>query len=220
MEMKASRTTAQKSEDGAVLGDFRALGRVLGASDGPGCLDAAVLSGAASRDAPAVREFVLNYRRTALLPVEMPLIREAYLRAARRETRELVKLDASFSAEKLSPEMAGASRRIGLRHLKAMRPMRDERIARRYLSEVEAGRAHGWHTVVYGLFLALHSLPLRQGLLNYARQTQAGFILSAAGRGNVSETEALAMIDEFDAGLPAFLKELPGLDSGPMLLLV
>jgi urease accessory protein UreF len=218
--MKAPRAIAQEIEDGAVRGDFRALGRVLGSTNTDGCLDAAVLSGSICRNGSQLRDFVLNYQRTTLLPLEMPLIREAYRRASRRETRELVKLDASFSAKRLPPEMASASRRIGRRHLRAMRPMRDERITRRYLAEVEAGRANGWHTVVYGLFLALHSLPLRQGLLNYARQTQAGFILSAAGRGNVSEVEAEAMIDEFDTGLPAFLKELPGFDAGPMLLLV
>lgn len=68
---------------------------------------------------------------------------------------------------------ASPSRQIGRRQLARLRPLRDERIVRRYLAAVESGRADGWHTVVYGLTLALYSLPLRQGLLHYAQETLA-----------------------------------------------
>ena len=58
--------------------------------------------------------------------------------------------------------------------------MRDQRVVQRYLQAVEGGQANGWHTLVYGLTLAVYSLPLRQGLLGYAHQTTRGFIYSAA----------------------------------------
>ena len=43
------------------------------------------------------------------------------------------------------------------------RPLRDQRLVQRYLTAVEQGEAQGWHTLVYGLTLAVYSLPLRQG---------------------------------------------------------
>jgi hypothetical protein len=57
--------------------------------------------------------------------------------------------------------------------------LRDERLVQRYLSAVEFGQANGWHTVVYGITLAMYSLPLRQGLLHYAQQTLGAFANNA-----------------------------------------
>ncbi len=61
---------------------------------------------------------------------------------------------------------------------------------KRYLAAVESGEAHGWHTLVYGLTLAVYSLPLRQGLLGYAQQTTRGFIQAAARSLELSETDS------------------------------
>ena len=44
---------------------------------------------------------------------------------------------------------------------------------------VENGEAAGWHTVVYGMLLALFSFPLRQALLHYAGSTQHSLLESA-----------------------------------------
>ena len=52
----------------------------------------------------------------------------------------------------------------------------------RYLAAVQAGEAQAWHTLVFGVVLALYSLPLRQGLTHFAQQTLGGFI-DAAGCG-------------------------------------
>jgi hypothetical protein len=53
-------------------------------------------------------------------------------------------------------------------------------VVQRYLHAVESDQADGWHTLVYGLTMAVYSLPLRQGLLGYAHQTTRGFIYSGA----------------------------------------
>jgi urease accessory protein UreF len=86
--------------------------------------------------------------------------------------------------------------------------LRDQRIVQRYLHAVEVGEAHGWHTLVYGLTLAMYSLPLRQGLLGYAIQTTRGFIHSAARELDVSEKDCRALLEQLTEPLPAALEAL------------
>jgi len=93
--------------------------------------------------------------------------------------------------------------RVGQAQLQKLRPLRDQRIVRRYLDAVTAGQARGWHTIVYGLTLAMYSLPLRQGLLGYAFQTTRGFIYSAARDLQLSEKECRALLEELSETLPA-----------------
>jgi urease accessory protein UreF len=93
-------------------------------------------------------------------------------------------------------DFLAASRRVGQAQLRKLRPLRDERIVQRYLHAVETDQAHGWHTLVYGLTLALYSLPLRQGLVGYARQVTRGFIHSAARSLRLSEKECRALLNE------------------------
>jgi len=54
-------------------------------------------------------------------------------------------------------------RRVGQSQLKRFRSLRDHRLVQRYLKAVGEGRAHGWHTLVYGITLSVYSLPLIQG---------------------------------------------------------
>ena len=103
--------------------------------------------------------------------MELPAIAEACGHALRRELRELVAQDQRLTSQIGLTPFASPSRRTGRLQLARLRPLRDERIVRRYLAAVESGQADGWHTVVYGLTLALYSLPLRQGLLHYAQET-------------------------------------------------
>ena len=58
---------------------------------------------------------------------------------------------------------------------------------RRYAESVEAGVAEGWHTVVYGISMAVYSLPLRQGLIHYARET-LGTLAKNFGEASIVET--------------------------------
>jgi len=105
---------------------------------------------------------------------------------------------------------AEASRRVGQCELQKLRPLRDERIVRRYLEAVECGEAHAWHTLVYGLTLALYSMPLRQGLLGYGFQTTRGFIRPAAKLLHLSAAECRDLLDEVCATLPAAVETLIG----------
>ena len=69
-------------------------------------------------------------------------------------------------------------------------------------------QAHGWHTLVYGLTLAIYSLPLRQGLLGYAHQTTRSFIYSAARMLELSERECRDLFDDLSAPVPAAVEAL------------
>lgn len=131
------------------------------------------------RDVPTLRGFLTWYRTELLTPVELPLIRSAFDHARRYELRELLALDRSLTRERRFQPFAAASQTVGRAQLWRLLPLRDQRPVRRYWRAVEAGEAGAWHVLVYGLVLAVFSLPLRPGLLNYSRQTLAGFVGSA-----------------------------------------
>lgn len=162
-------------------GDLHPLAEQLGMPDGlaaPTPLWRADFSGA-MRDLPSLRAFLTAYQTRLLAPVELPTIVRAYGHASRFEVRELLELDRRLTSDPGLRSFAVASQHVGRRQLKRLRPLRDQRLVQRYLQAVEKGEAHAWHTVVYGLVLALYSLPLRQGLAGYARQTLRGFIYAA-----------------------------------------
>lgn len=130
-------------------------------------------------DLESLHAFLRIYQSEILLPLELPTILQAYQYSCSNEARELIALDQRLSQDSRLQPFAAASQRIGRGHLKRLRPLRDERVAQRYLEAVERGRASGSHTIVFGLSLAIYSLPLRQGLASYAEQTLRGFYLSA-----------------------------------------
>jgi urease accessory protein UreF len=94
--------------------------------------------------------------------------------------------------------------------LQKLRPLRDQKIVRRYLHAVETGLAHGWHTLVYGMTLEIYSLALRQGLVGYAHQTTRGFIYSAARVLSLSERDCRDIFEELCADLPQSVAHLLG----------
>ncbi len=90
-----------------------------------------------------------------------------------------------------------------------LRALRDQRVIARYIEAIEAGRAHGWHPLVYGVYLAVFSLPLRQGLVNFGAQTLNG-LARAVNRSNaLSEETVLETVNAEVALLPASLPPLP-----------
>jgi urease accessory protein UreF len=165
-----------------LLGDPHPLLEQLGSAE-----DLAVASSVADAvafcrvsDLPSLRRFLDAYRIEILVPIELPAIVSAYQHAACSEVNELVALDERLARDQTIRQFAMASCRVGQRQLSKLRPMRDQRLVQRYLAAIEQGKAHGWHTLVYGVSLAMFSLPLRQGLQNYAEQTVRGFVQSAA----------------------------------------
>lgn len=186
------------------LGDAHPLVEQLGSADGLASLHALADSLAVRpiTSLPALRNFLRRYHEHILLPQELPAIQTAYDHVSRNEIRELIAFDQQISREPAVRDFTSASRRVGLAQLQKLRPLRDERGVQRFLTAVESGEAHGWHTLVYGMTLVLYSLPLRQGLLGYAHQTTRGFIHAAAKSLPVSEADCRALFEELCAPLP------------------
>jgi len=205
------KTTQVALSDAAEwLGDWHPLAEQLGST---GVL--ASLASASSllrlepvQDVGSLRRFLQAYQGRVLLPFELPAIRSAHTHATCHGVQELVALDRRLAGEPLLQYFAEASRRVGQSQLRKLRPLRDVRVLQRYLRAVEAGEARGWHTVVYGLTLAIYSLPLRQGLLGYAHQTTRGFIYSAPRSLRLSERTCRALFDELCAELPRAIEPL------------
>lgn len=192
------------------LGDWHPLVEQLGSANGLVALSeiSASVRVAPVRDLSSLRNFLRNYQKQILLPIELPAIRRAFDHTARHEVRELMEFDRQLAAEPALKIFSAASRRVGQSELQKLRPLRDERIVRRYLEAVERKEVHAWHTLVYGLTLCVYSLPLRQGLLGYGYQTARGFIHSAAKPLQLSEMSCRALVKETCLELPAAVENL------------
>jgi urease accessory protein UreF len=192
------------------LGDAHPLVDQLGSADGLASLHALAdsLRARPVANLPALREFLRAYFGCILLPHELPAIQRAFTHAGRNEVRELIAFDQHLAREPRLQDLAAASRRAGQAQLQRLRPLRDERGVQRYLAAVENHEAHGWHTLVYGLTLAVYSLPLRQGLLGYAHQTTRGFIHAAARSLELTEANCLTLFAELCAPLPLAVEGL------------
>ena len=194
------------------LGDWHPLAEQLGSADrvlGETPV-AAVLGVRPVSDLGSLRSFLEEYHAQILFRVELPAVRDAYTFAGFNGLRELVALDQRLGEEQRLRGFAEASRRVGQNQLRKLRPLRDERLVQRYLGAVETGQAGGWHTLVYGVTLAVYSLPLRQGLLGYAHQTTRGFIYAAARPLQLSERMCRAVFDGCSPGLSAAVADLVG----------
>ena len=206
--------TSHAFEEGIeLLGEWHPLLEQLGSAEG-----LVTLQGVAqSLELPRVESladlirFLECYRDKILLPLEFPVIYQAYRHAARNELRELLNLDQR--AAQAQPIFASASRRVGQAGLKRLRPLRDQRLVQRYLRTVDSNEANGWHTVVYGLTLALYSWPVRQGLLHYAGSTLLGFLHPAARRLGLSDADSRQIVSDLSKDLPAALEQLLAQDA-------
>ncbi len=191
-------------DPGEWLGDWHPLAEQLGSADGLIALGSLTrrLELPAVHDERSLRSFLRRYHATILLGLELPSIRRARLHAAAHQFRELVAFDLWLANDSRLRGFGEASRRVGQTQLQKLRPLRDARLVQKYLRAVEGGRAHGWHTLVYGVTLEVYSLPLRQGLLGYAHQTTRGFIYAAARMLRLSERRCREIFEEQCAGLP------------------
>lgn len=152
---------------------------------------------------PALRLFLRAYVTEVLLPHELPAIARAFSQVQRNELRELLETTRELGREPRLREFARASQRVGGSHLERLRPLADQRLVRRFRDAVAAGQASPWHTVVFGLTLAIYSLPLRQGLVHYARQMLGGFIAAAASTVPMKTAAADALLEELCVDLAA-----------------
>ncbi|MBL9166752.1 MAG: hypothetical protein JNN07_03355 [Verrucomicrobiales bacterium] len=193
-----------------LLGELHPLVQQLGSTEGLHELSetSKLIAHHTVTDVESLWSFLRAYRSRILLPLELPIIHQAFLHADKGRTRELIELDRKIAETPRLKHLSSASRRVGQAQLKRLRPLRDVRVLQRYLAAVEAKQAEGWHTLVFGLTLAIYSVPLRQGLLGYAQQVMRGFIHSAGRRFAVPAGEIEEMMQELNAALPAALGTL------------
>ncbi|HKQ40412.1 MAG TPA: urease accessory UreF family protein [Verrucomicrobiae bacterium] len=200
-----NRLAELTAPDGSgLLGDVRALLDQLGSPEGgieapPPALPA---------NFAALKQFLHTYKREVLIKHEWPAIYSAYNHASHNECHELIALDESIARERGAAPFAEASRCIGQFQLKRLAPLRGERVLTRYMAAVDEGRAQGWHTLVYGLTLALYSLPARQGLMHYAQQILRGYLDSAAHSFSISDDDSRSALGELLADLPGELEKI------------
>jgi urease accessory protein UreF len=194
--------TAQSAAEN-LLGDFCALLHQLGVPESlPPALPSAPVA-----DPLSLQNFLEAYLAQILLPLELPAIAEACAHVRLGQTRELIALDHRLAGESRLAPFASASRKTGAIQLQRLKPLRDVRTVQRYLSAVESGRAEGWHTLVYGLTLAVYSFPLRQGLLHYARETLSALARPALQSGNVIDATSRDMLETLLSQLPAAVEQ-------------
>ncbi|MDX1951599.1 MAG: urease accessory UreF family protein [Verrucomicrobiota bacterium] len=155
---------------------------------------------------PALREFLKRYESELLVPHELEVIYRAWQHASKNELRELIELDCSL--EETTKQFSGASRVIGKNQIRKLRTLKDHRVVQRYLAAIKEGKANGWHTVVFGIVLAVYGLPLRQGLVHYGRQTIRGFIMAGAQRLMLSVEGGEELHEEIAAPLPGKVAKL------------
>jgi urease accessory protein UreF len=205
LHVSGRRLADLTAPDGSgLLGDVRALLEQLGSGEPDVSTHALATPGSFK----ALTEFLENYKRNVLVAHEWPAIYRGYLHTRQNECHELIALDESLAHEKALAPFAEASRRIGRFQLKRLGPLRGERILTRYMAAINEGRANGWHTLVYGLTLAVYSLPPRQGLMHYAHQVLREYLESAAASFSVSEEERRATVENLLADLPRELEKV------------
>ena len=151
---------------------------------------------------PDLNLFLQSYDHHILQSFEFPIIARAFQHASRGETRELIALDLQLNQVPALAMFAEASQRIGRLQLKKLRPLKDLRLVQRYLAALDAGQAFAWHPLVYGLTLAVFSLPLRQGLLRYGEETLSGLAFAAARSRGFREAACREMLEPLFLGLP------------------
>ena len=187
-----------------LLGDVHPLMEQLGLAEDLGVARRAAAPAEFSRvtNVAELHGFLDAYRTRLLVPIELPVIVSAHGHAMRNELRELVAVDAQLAREPIVREFAAASCRVGQRQLSKLRALRDQRMVQRYLAAIEAGDARGWHTLVYGMSLALYSIPLRQGLQNYSEHTLRGFVESSARPLHLSQVSVNEIVAAQTAHIP------------------
>ena len=166
------------AEEQRLLGDIRALTSAIGLpqlhffSEGS--------RGASTTEVSEhIEQFLRRYAFEMLVPFEFPVIRDAYLHTERNEASELVNLDWRLRNDLRLGAVAVASQAAGQKQLRRLRALRDQRVIRKYSKAVDANLAFGWHTIVYGMTLAVYSFPLVEGMRHYAEQTIGGLALEA-----------------------------------------
>lgn len=211
--MKSKQIQVRQKEPGArkaaaLLGEASGLLEQLGAPDPFASLDELRLSLKSEEidNLPRLEAFLQAYQSKVLSRVEFPFIIRACGHAVRGEARELIALDKELGAIPQLATLAAASRRIGRSQLERLRPLRDHRVAKRYLSAADTDEVQGWHPLVFGLTIAVYSLPHRQALLHYGEATLSGLAGAAAAARKISVSQLNKVLEPMILSLPASIE--------------
>jgi urease accessory protein UreF len=190
--------------------DWRALEEQLGSPEEATALSASVLAGSLKgvHTAEQLRDFVANFQTENLALQELPIILRSYNHARRNEGREIIQLDQSLKLTMANDALASASVRVGRNQLRRMRALRHEKVVSKYWDAVRNGEASAWHTIVFGVVLAVYSIPLRQGLHHYSQQTIRGFLDAGARTLKLREAAVDDLESSLLAGTPALVEKV------------
>jgi urease accessory protein UreF len=159
-------------------------------------------------DLRGLRLFLDRYEREILRPIELPAVLSAYWFANRGQFRELLELDAGLSASASLMPFAAASLSVGREQLRLLKPMYDQRMVQRFRKCVVAGEARGWNPVVFGIFLSIHSVPVREGLVQYGTRLWSGLVNGAKESGRLPDGECTELLGEYLDRLPGWIEEV------------
>ncbi|HEY6226511.1 MAG TPA: urease accessory UreF family protein [Verrucomicrobiae bacterium] len=188
--------------------DFRALEEQLGSPDEATAINSAAFAASLIniRTPDQFRQFLTNFQAKTLATDELPTILRAYNHARQNQVREIIALDRSLKDSFPNEALANASERVGRNQLRRMRALKTERVVTRYWDAVHKKEAHGWHTVVFGVVLAVYSIPLRQGLNHYGQQTIRGFLEAGAASLRLRAAEVNELESTLLDGLPQLVE--------------
>ncbi|MBC8243374.1 MAG: hypothetical protein H8E20_03175 [Verrucomicrobia bacterium] len=159
-------------------------------------------------DLRGLRLFLDRYEQEILRPVELPAVLSAYWFANRGQFRELLQLDAGLSANAALMPFADASLSVGREQLRLLKPMYDQRMVQRFRKCVVAGEARGWSPVVFGIFLSIHSVPVREGLVQFGTRLWSGLVNGARESRRLPEGECTELLGEYLDRLPGWIEEV------------
>ena len=162
----------------------------------------------AVRDLLGLRSFLSRYEQDVLRAIELPAVHNAYWFANRGQFKELMALDAELSENEVLAPFAEASLAVGREHLRMLKPMYDQRLMQRFRKSVIAGEARGWNPVVFGMFLSIHSVPVREGLVQYGTRLWSGLVNGAQESGRLPDRECAELLGEYLDRLPGWIEEV------------
>jgi hypothetical protein len=193
-------------------GEGEALEDQLGSPEGMHLLGSAMigLTPGGVRDFASLREALHRYAHRHMFPHELGIICEAHIHASAGHSRELIELDLKAAALWNEGPMRDASRHVGRVQLRKLKALKGQKLVGRYLDAIQQGDAFGSHAVVYGVVLALYSIPLRQGLSHYSQQTLDGFVTAGMRHLSLGQAEADELHRELCVGLPAAIEQTLG----------
>ena len=155
-----------------------------------------------------LRDFLSMYEKEIFCAIELPAVHSAYWYANRGQFKELLSLDAELTGNPSMQLFSEESLSVGRQHLRMLKPLYDQRMLQRFRMCVVNGEAKGWNPIVFGIFLSIHSVPVREGLLQFGKQIWSGFINGIKEQHGFSEIDCSSMLEEYIDRLPRWIENV------------